>query len=280
MITQDQIAEKLERVRWHGRYFSAICPFHDDREPSLLVFEDGSYCLGCLKGASLDSLWKRVSGEPSRGIESCSPLVHWRYILHDLATFCKEAHERIKRYPELGFSLRKRGLQERIPKSQIGWWDGWLTVPIRTQAACLAGIVLRSTAEVQKRTQVRYATPPSQPALLYTPDWKLIEDRPAVFVPFGIMDAEAIALMGFASATSTEGQRFTPSLLDSIRKPLIVISDKGEEPAGRRLAASLGWRGIPSSLDYPPQAKDPAAFLTIPHNSLSQQLAHLERKYA
>ena len=65
MITITDLAHGLDKVRWNGNSkFTACCPAHDDRNPSLAVSEiDGKilvHCFsGCCQGEVIDALRHR-----------------------------------------------------------------------------------------------------------------------------------------------------------------------------------------------------------------------------
>lgn len=277
MATQDQIADKLDQVTWHGHYLKAVCPFHDDREPSLLVFIDGFYCLGCQKRGSLSELWRAVSG---RGVGLPSNQVRIRFPQGDQDWFLAEAHTRLLTYPDLGLGLKNRGLEARINIAEIGWWEGWYTLPLKAGSwvKTKRPYALRATPDLEAYTKTRYIYPPDQDHRLHVPrpsetmPTRMDDSRGGpVFVVFGLLDAEAIADLGFEAITSTKGKRITASDLHSVRRPLIVLPDRGEESEARILAGDLGWRGRWFSLPYEqsfrfPDLKDPADFLKHPQD--------------
>ena len=56
------VAEQLAHVSNHGHYLSAICPYHDDSAPSLMVYNDGFHCKACGERGSLEKLRRKLSG--------------------------------------------------------------------------------------------------------------------------------------------------------------------------------------------------------------------------
>ena len=54
----DRTLERLEGVRAHNGYFMALCPAHDDRDPSLKVTEgdDGRTLIHCFGGCTFDEV--------------------------------------------------------------------------------------------------------------------------------------------------------------------------------------------------------------------------------
>ena len=56
--TLSSIASGLKKVRWHGDHkFSACCPAHDDRNPSLFVSDkNGKILVKCFAGCSQEAV--------------------------------------------------------------------------------------------------------------------------------------------------------------------------------------------------------------------------------
>lgn len=255
-ITLEQLSEKLERVTWHGKYFSAKCVFHDDNSPSLLVYPDGAYCLGCQKRVSLKSLWSKVSGGKVVVRETPGRLFDWG-AYGSLEQLADTAHETLINYRDtFGRYLDVRGIGSCIKDNWLGWEKGWYTVPLFSNLREFSGIVIRASPAIQAVHKIRYLFPPGQQPLLYVPSWRRIVDR--VLVVFGIIDALALSALGYPVVTSTHGQNFPASLLDPIRLPITIIPDRGEEQMARKLVSNLGWRGRLQLLDYPEGTKDPA----------------------
>jgi len=54
------------RLKKSGHLHKGLCPFHDDYEPSLVVYQDSFYCFGCgVGGTVIDYVMQR---------EGCAPL--------------------------------------------------------------------------------------------------------------------------------------------------------------------------------------------------------------
>jgi len=62
--TLSSIASGLNKVRWHGDYkFSACCPAHDDRNPSLSVSDkNGKILVKCWAGCSQEAVIGALRG--------------------------------------------------------------------------------------------------------------------------------------------------------------------------------------------------------------------------
>lgn len=279
LITQDRLADLLAPVVWHGRYFVTRCPWperhqHEDVHPSFLVYPDGAVCLSasCQRRATLEQVYVRVVHHaPNVPINvGSSHLVEWS-LIPDLRRLCDEAHTYLLSNPQQDFYLRQRGLVDSLRPNQLGWWHGWITIPVYDLRNQFLGMVLRATPSMQTVTPIRYLTPPHQAKLLYQA--RPFQYADTVYVVFGIFDALALATLGLAAVTCTNITGFQPVDLDSFRCKLIVVPDRGEEDKGRQLVAGLDWRGQLKLLDYDtingiplqvtstPRLKDPADFV-------------------
>lgn len=262
----EALSTKLNDVHWHGRYFSAQCPFHDDHEPSLLVYPDGCFCLGERRRYSLQVVERKIKGQPTRPTEWKSAYrFNWRDT-PDPETMADDGYRALHRQPALMSYLKERGLNaDFIRQALIGWWDGWYTFPIYGAEGNFRGLIIRASPAVEKATRCRYLTPPGQPDMLYSPDWTLwhsLEKLRNIFIVYGIFDALLLSQLGLSCLTSTFGQKLSSELLATLRCPITILPDDHphEIQSARLLAASLGWRGKAKVLKYPKGIKDPAGF--------------------
>lgn len=279
MVTQEQLAELLAPVIWHGRYFITHCPWpenhrHGDTNPSFLVYPDGAVCLSasCQRRATLAQVYGQVVHQaPNEPITvGANRLVEWERI-PDLHRLCDEAHTYLLSHPEQDVYLRQRGLAACIRPNQLGWWHGWITVPIFDPRNQFLGLVLRATPSMQQVSHVRYLSPPHQSRLLYQPSfpYQSLIPRDRLYVVFGIFDALALSLIGLPAITCTNITGFRSIDLYDFRCKLIVVPDRGEEDKGRELVSGLDWRGELKLIPYEKIAdarltrtlKDPADFI-------------------
>jgi len=110
------------------------------------------------------------------------------------------------------------------------------------------------------------------PNLIYSPSWKKVQKADLVYLTFGMIDSISLHLLGFASISTTTGKSARPEALVSIRKPICIIPDKGEEKSALHLAASLGWRGKVLKIDWPDGCKDCNDMLVKHHAELIKAL--------
>ncbi len=64
----DEFLSRLDGLRQHNDYWTARCPAHDDREPSLSISrgDDRPIVLTCHAGCSFEEVYKAVMGRPPR----------------------------------------------------------------------------------------------------------------------------------------------------------------------------------------------------------------------
>lgn len=261
---QQQLSEQMAPVIWHGRYFTTLCPYHDDQSPSLNVYPDGAVCLSavCRKRVSLSQLLRKVAplNRNTTQTESKQRLIRWESI-PDLSSLCQESHNYLLANPSQGHYLKQRGLEPCIRWNQLGYWNGWITIPVLSAAGQFQGAVFRATPSMQAATGVRYLTPPGQPRLIYTPNYGINDLDDYVYLVFGIFDALALECLEEPVITSTNIRGLRASDLEHVRKIIIVIPDKGEEDKARDLVSGLDWRGQLKLLPYGPNLKDSADYL-------------------
>jgi len=262
----------LDKAEEGTRYIKGVCPFHDDDNPSLLVFADGWFkCLGCNRYGRWQTLYNRLKGQPVQvkpEIRTSWSLPHVRP--EQLEDVSYQAHLDLEHFPSLAWYLEMRGIDGRIEANELGYWEGWYTIPVRTREGVFDTAVFRAAPHVQEASGgFRYWSP--HVPTLFVPDWTLFDNSKYVIVVYGMFDALLLAQMRFPVCTSTGGKdSFDSEWLDDTRKKIYIIPDLGEEllirrtgnrkeigtGAPYRLAAELGWRGEVVLLDYPDDAKD------------------------
>lgn len=261
MISLSEIQSHLENCHDYGHYLSAICPFHQDNKPSLMVYEDRFYCLACGKGGSLEYLLSKISnGYFVSPRQIVTP--NWARWLSDcdLRIFSKQTHGFLKRHPEYQLYLKKRCIDSMIDEMRIGFKDGYYTFPIFNENGSVVNIVVRAGESLQELTDTRYFSCPYQfsqsRGTIYSTSFELLNESPFVIIVFGIIDLLSLGTMNIPSVTFSNGKVIPPSLFDQWRKLFYIIGDKNEEKDAKRLAQNLGWRGRFVNLSYPEGCKD------------------------
>lgn len=256
------IIKELAGVVEHGKYVAALCPFHPDHTQSLLAFRDGYFkCLACGEQGSLSKLKKQLSGwDAPIHIEPSRPTVHLLPTdLLELEEVCQTAHQTLLQFDDpLGHYLTRRGIHQRIVPQTLGYLNGWYTIPIIEEHGRLLGAVARAGAHIQETSGARFNIPTGQQAMVYVPDYELIERNDYLCVVYGMMDSLSLCELGIPSCTPTSGKdSLHAEDLDRYRKRVIIIPDKGEESTAIKLRDSLGWRGTLLELDWRDGCKDP-----------------------
>ena len=258
----DRIEDRLERVSRYENYLVALCPFHDDHNPSFFVYEDFYICKSCGQRGNPEELLSRLdkSFRPKKAqYQPGNPFTKWLREM-DMKTLCDRSAHLLQKHPQMGTYLHNRGIDpELITKVRIGYRDGWYIFPVTDQDGIIHGAVARNSDSKSSR---RYMTPAGQEAMLYCPNWNRLKASRSVIVVYGIIDSVSLEKVGLASVTGTLGKRLNPLLLQSIRKNIYIIPDNGEEREAYILASALGWRGHVIDIKYPYGTKDVNDLLT------------------
>lgn len=254
------LSDKLDG-HFYGHYIAVKCLFHNDENPSMLVFEDGYHCMACGASGGIEKLLKKIKAEveprASEYRDFRNPFSRWLRQF-SIADFCHQAHASLKRWPDLKCYLKKRDIDQLIDDQLLGFADGWYIFPVRNRIGDIVTAVARAGEAIQEAKNLRYLIPHDAPQVLYIPSHELISKSDKVYVTFGIIDSLILYSMGLASVSGLTGKSVKPELFDAIRKPIEIIPDFGEEEAARKLASHLGWRGNVKRLDYPEDCKDVA----------------------
>ncbi len=254
----------LDGARDYGAYTSFLCPFHPDHTNSAMLFKSGYwYCMACGAKGGLQKLYRQLQGweAPVRvaAEATSSGLPYLPQELYEQEELTRRACEFLLQCIDpLGNYLKRRGIFDCIRPQRLGYHHGWYTIPVFNRDHRFEGFVLRASPDVQTNTGKRFHIPYQQPALVYVPDYRLVEQEGYMVVVYGMFDALSFCACGIPSCTPTAGKlSMTPDRLEDFRIPLLVFPDKGEEDTGRKLSNGLGWRGKLVSYSYPDDCKDP-----------------------
>lgn len=284
MIKYTDFLSKLRGAEDKGNYITAICPFHNDSAPSLLVYKDGWFhCLSasCSRSGTWNTLWNKVSGQPIQ--VRVETRVHYETpnSLFSIEFASKEemayqAHIDLFNMTSFQWYMDMRGLADAIEVHEIGYYQGWYTFPVRDREGKFQNVVYRAAPHVQEGTGLRYWSD-ARPPIPYVPDWRLLDKGKYILVVYGILDALTLNKFRYPVVTSTAGANSVKAAwFDDYNKPIYIIPDKGEEQAALRLSSSLSWRGHVVYLDYPEGMKDANDFLRS--GKSDQLVAQLEKE--
>lgn len=254
----EKIAELIPCTRYQN-YLSARCIFHEDHNPSLLIYPDRYYCKSCdAHGLTKFLLQKLEGGSFHQGEDQIFHPALWHYLQDmDAESVCLDAHYYLKRHPDLGYYFRNRGIPDNFSEQLLlGFLDGYYIFPILDNHRNIVGIIARAGPVLEREKNIRYLIPPHQDLnLLYCPDWSLVTTW--AFVPFGIIDAISLTLAGFPAISGTVGHNLSVEAFHNLRIRLIFLpdGDHRDDKLATTLA-SADWRGQIMFLEYPEGMKD------------------------
>ena len=193
----DALSEKLD-CRHYGNYLAAVCVFHEDSRPSLMVYPDTYRCLSCGAFGKTQDLLNKLSNtallftKTKRDFNN--PFSRW--LRNDtVSNVCRKSSLLLTSQPTLGQYLHKRGIAHP-QQFGIGYRDDWYTFPITDASGDTQGAVARANADTNTSIS-KYVIPHDQdPNLLYIPDWQLINNASQVYLTFGIIDALSLSSYG------------------------------------------------------------------------------------
>lgn len=256
----ERIADLIDCHRY-DHYLAAKCVFHEDRNPSLMIYPDHYYCKSCGNSGTTARLLRYL--ETGNFHTSEYEVYHpqlWRKLGDfDPEDVCIEAHYYLKHHPDILYYLRDRKIDTLYETLKIGFLDGYYIFPIFGGNHEILGLVARAGPVLQKETGIRYLIPPHQDlSLLYCPDWDQVQESNYVLAPFGVFDAITLKMMGYPAISGVVGHKLMVESFQHLRKKIIFLpdGDRRDDRDARLLASSLDWRGRVIFLNYPPDAKD------------------------
>jgi len=279
MNVLDEIMEYMDGSHRYENYVSAICPFHDDSRPSLLVYNDRYFCASCGAYGNTSYLLSKLSKIPVRQKQEAqkyyNPFSSWKLQYGRLGLILKTANAIIRQKPSKYLQNRCIDHQNQISLS-MGFLDNWYTIPIRDINNKIIGAVARKGENSLSNS--KYIIPFKQnPDLVYVPSWKNINTSNYFVLTFGIFDAISLYLCGIPSASTTTGKRIDPQALNTFKKRIYIWPDIKEESDAHKLAANLGWRGSVVSCQWPMGTKDVSDLFCLNRNYLLSAINKIKK---
>ncbi len=230
----DEIADLIPCQRYE-QYLAVRCFFHADHNPSLLIYSKSYHCLSCEARGSTRSLLRylRRGSLSLADVRIYRPTL-WRTLSEldfDPEEIAIEAHKRLSLQPDLAYYLRRRRIDEETRRLMLGFLDGFYIFPVFDQYRNIVGIVARAGPVLQQSTGIRYLIPKGQDdTLLYSPDWRKVEQSRTLCLTFGLIDAIALNLCGFPAVTGTVAHNIGRDrvILDPIRRKRVYIIQDGD----------------------------------------------------
>jgi len=255
MSILDDVQEHVQGKRYDG-YIAAICLFHPDSSPSLMIYPDSYKCVACGAHGSTKSLLQKVKGSTFTPViqtkrSATNPFNRW--LKKDtLENTLKLAYRSGLAYPGQCEYLDKRGItQDARREFKIGCLEGFYTIPI-FKGSDVIGALARSGVGFSGS---RYFVPKGQNSNIIFEAGR--KERGVTFITFGVLDAISIWLVGKTAISTTGGKRIDPTAFDDYRKKLLFFPDRGEEVDAQKIISHLGWRGKLVRISWPDGCKDP-----------------------
>jgi len=217
----------------------------------------------------LDSLWRQreLSGKKSDMRKRVPSALEWHppHLPADLGALNAKAdvaYAILSKWPQLGWYLEQRGLKDRIEVRNLGYMDGWITIPVYDSLGRIETLILRATPPIQEANGVRFHSP-SLPPKLYVPNWKLTMASDTVYVVFGMFDALSLDEAGLPVCCSTHGnQSLNPMWFTRFSgKRLLMVSDgvpheRAEVKERCAMMYQAGLSAFMHDIKYPDGCKD------------------------
>ena len=259
--------DKLEKIRelipcqTYDHYLAAKCCFHDDKNPSLMVYPDRYYCKSCGASGTTSRLLRflETGNFHSSEFEIYHPQLWKKLGDFDPEDVVFEAHDFLKKHWDITYYLKDRRIDTEFVHLMIGYLDGYYIFPIFGGNHEVLGLVARAGPVLQEQTGTRYMIPPNQDLnLLYCPDWDKVQSESYVLVPFGVIDAVSLGILDYPVVSGTVGHNLTAETFQHLRKKIIFLpdGDHWDDAPARKLASALDWRGRVAFLHYPEGTKD------------------------
>jgi hypothetical protein len=252
MSLYEDIKELVENDPYSG-YFSMMCPWDEHATPALLVHEDldkpeeerTCHCLSCGKTWRHTTLWKKLTGNTvavipgARKSQKFLPnWKRWEERYGSIENLVQKAHNNVTIFPNThAWYLVKRQLMPVYKLAKLGYLDEWLLFPIFDPQGKVLDVIARDTKGRSK--YVIHANDEDTP-LLYVPNWDRVMSSKTIYIVYGLIDALALEMCEIPCITGSTGQSLSEKRLIQLNKKYVIIPDRGEENAARKLSKSLG----------------------------------------
>jgi len=290
-----------------GNCYKAVCPFHNDSEPSLAVYQDHAYCFGCkrywtpiswlrdfLNIGTVDEAiqWLRLNYGGFSEVDSL-PISNGNGKLP--IPFDPEIisywHLLAVRNGAVGYYL-ERGLTEKtVEQYQLGWTGQAYVIPIWEDSPGESDVVVVKFRSSDPDSDLRYWHLEGRGHPRLFNKHILVSAKEAVIV-IGEFDALIGMQWGFHTVSGTAGQSTWlwewSSYFDNVNH-IYVVPDHNESAAG--LVICSHFNGRVSLCQFPEDTKDLTEFalagytaddfrgLVLSHNLLDTTEASVEAFY-
>lgn len=262
MITARDVLPQLKKVRRSGRGWTALCPAHDDKKPSLSIADgDRGLMLHCFTGCSVENV-KRALGVDTRqtwpaprrivrpavrpAIEDKPP---------DLETLWSRWSRETDPYHVDGFAMSLGVSTDSLQAIGCAWNGRAWAFPMKDATGKMIGIRLRS------ESGDKWAVRGSHQGLFFSNS----EQARTLFVVEGPTDCAAGVTLGLNTLgrPACIGQEaMILSYVQRVRASRVVIVSDNDEPGLRGAAKLQAMLPVMNCLWVPP-AKDIRQFVSL-----------------
>jgi DNA primase len=272
MVNADDLVHLLSGVVEYDTYYMALCVWHDDNNPSMLLSKDGGFvCLACGENGTNEHLHKKIRGGHFAGVDSPEDQYlglkpNPPYNVEKLHAYILECEQSLHESRHLQEFWRARGLFDQARTFKLGVSLGaWGTIPMYDQVHDKPiRVSYRAFHPDLIANGVRYWNSPGPP-ILYSPSWELVRAQSKVAVCYGLIDALAVSALGYGSVTPSSGKdSLKPEWLRDLgAKEYYFIPDEGEEATAIKHITKLGPRASMIQLPYVEHdTSDPADYFS------------------
>jgi DNA primase len=208
------LAKQTVKLKRNGSAWMGLCPFHDDKNPSLAVYDHHFICFACgAKGSALDWVMR------TRNVD----LIEALHILQDKHTLPPTATNEIIEtkqplpeieedwivgHPRAYAYFRSRGLEDTtIAKFRLGYKPYWrFVIPTYDLSGRLVHATYRKDPKGEgDRVAAKYIAKRGSKAALF--NIQCLEGADRVYIAEGQIDAMVLSQLGYSAVSSTVGAK-------------------------------------------------------------------------
>ena len=253
MSIYNDILEILPEYSSYDGYVATWCPFDEHKSMALFIYEDGDkldgegryFCVSCNKGGTHKYLWKFLTGNTVAVIPGAKKSrkflpawKRWEERYGSIEALVQKAHDNVTIHPAThAWYIIKRDLMPVYEKCMLGYMDEWLILPILDPQGKVLDVIARDSKGRSK--YVIHSNDEDTP-LLYVPNWARVMASKTIYIVYGLIDALALEMCQLPVITGSTGKSLSNKRLIQLNKRYVIIPDRGEDEAARKLAKSLG----------------------------------------
>lgn len=239
-VELNDVEPYLPPYRKSGKALTTTCVFHEDRKPSMAVYEDGFKCFSCGEHGSLWYLLKQLKGEPMEPIKNVitnkqfdKPKYNLEAIWAKLPMLPKEVQETLEETKGVYGDWFQEMMGWRWHTNEIKGWSEGIFIPYNYQGKMLSARLRRMEGEP------RFMGLPGAEAMPYNLDRIT---HPTVYVTEGETDCLSleylnIPAVGIPGATVGTAIRKLMLEANKYETKLVVLPDNDQ--AGRDFASRV-----------------------------------------